>query len=52
MVRDGKLYYMYCYVLLLREFNELQESIEGRMTGKSLVDMIEALHGKDEETGG
>ncbi|HOD50153.1 MAG TPA: GNAT family protein [Candidatus Hydrogenedentes bacterium] len=52
VVRDGELYDMYCYGLLRREFNELRESLEGRMTGKSLVDMIEALHGKDEETGG
>ena len=43
---------MYCYGLLRQGFNELRESLEGRMTGKSLVDMIEALHGKDEETGG
>ncbi|MFO7973986.1 MAG: GNAT family protein [Candidatus Hydrogenedentota bacterium] len=51
VVRDGEMHDMYCYGLLRREFDEFRESLKGRMTGKSLLDMIEALHAKDEEAG-
>jgi RimJ/RimL family protein N-acetyltransferase len=49
VVRNGEVHDMYCYGLLRSEFNEFRASLEGRMTGKSLYDMIEALHAKDEE---
>lgn len=49
VVRNGEVHDMYGYGLLRSEFNEFRASIEGRMTGKSLYDMIEALHAKDEE---
>ena len=51
VVRNGELHDMYCYGLLRREFNELRDSLEGRMDGKSLLDMIEALHASEEEAG-
>jgi len=50
-VRNGQLHDMYGYGLLKREFDELRENLTGRMEGKSLIEMIDALHAKEEEAG-
>ncbi len=52
VVRNGELHDMYCYGLLRREFNEFRDSLKGRMAGKSLLDMIEALHANQQEEAG
>jgi len=51
VVRNGELHDMYGYGLLRREFDELRESLKGRMEGKSLLEMIEALHAKEQGAG-
>ncbi|NLT60241.1 MAG: GNAT family N-acetyltransferase [Candidatus Hydrogenedentes bacterium] len=51
VVRNGQLHDMYGYGLLKREFDELRENLKGRMEGKSLIEMIDALHAKEEEAG-
>ena len=51
VVRNGQLHDMYGYGLLKREFDELRENLTGRMEGKSLIEMIDALHAKEEEAG-
>lgn len=51
VVRNGELHDMYGYGLLRSEFHELRESLKGRMEGKSLLEMIAALHAKEERAG-
>lgn len=48
VARNGKLYDMYCYGLLRREFNELRDK-HSAFKGAGLRDMIEFLRCKDED---
>jgi RimJ/RimL family protein N-acetyltransferase len=50
VVRNGEFHDMYCYGLLRREFQELRDSLGDRMKGKSLQEMIAALHEGEDAT--